>query len=738
MATDAELRVLIKAKDEMSGTLKHATGGVQSMLGALKGIAVAVVSIKTLKAGFDLLNDSIKEAAKVQGIKAAFEGITGAADDMIVKLREGSLGMMSDAKLMESYNLAAQLVSKTFADQLPEAMQYLSKVSAATGQDMDYMMTSLVRGVGRMSPMILDNLAIQVSLSEATDRAAQMFGKEAEELTKAEEQAGMMSVVMEKLAANTANMPEIAGTAAAGFATLGATWDNLKVMLGEAFLPTVNAVLGKLMEWAQGAMPQIEAGMARLQSSLGIVTGAIGTLVGKLNDGRSLLKILADTFPAVFTPEVREIIVGVARSVERIVAGLQAGQSPLKVLADTFPQVFTPEIREQIVAISRRLDDLIAALRDRFTTALSVLWGLWEKIWPAVLEVAQPIWEALLVGVRGAIEGITTIIQTASEIWQQVMELLGSKVEAAKNVIQPIVQAIGDKFKEIFGEISPFVTEMMGKVKGWFDENMPLIRNTIETILTAIQQFWSKHCEDIINVIGAAWEIIKTVISTALDVVLGIVRAAMQIFNGDWEGAWETIKEVLATVWEAIKSILGTALSAIWGLFDTDLARIFTKVKGWASNTWNEIKLWVGNVLGTVGKFGRDVLEAITTPFQQAYDWLHDTFTKIRDFVAGIFDNIKIKTPHFEINWQEAFGVRIPTGVNVNWYGSGLDAVFNKPTLIGVGERGAERVQVTPKGRAPAQAGAGAGGNTYIFNVQPRSDDVRGLRDMVTLMQMAG
>ena len=34
-----------------------------------------------------------------------------------------------------------------------------------------------------------------------------------------------------------------------------------------------------------------------------------------------------------------------------------------------------------------------------------------------------------------------------------------------------------------------------------------------------------------------------------------------------------------------------------------------------------------------------------------------------------------------------------------NWYGGGLDAMFGKPTLIGVGERGLEHVTVTPRGR---------------------------------------
>jgi hypothetical protein len=40
-----------------------------------------------------------------------------------------------------------------------------------------------------------------------------------------------------------------------------------------------------------------------------------------------------------------------------------------------------------------------------------------------------------------------------------------------------------------------------------------------------------------------------------------------------------------------------------------------------------------------------------------------------------------------------------------NWYGNGLDAVIGKPTLIGVGERGPEHVQVTPV--VPGRGGGG-------------------------------
>jgi hypothetical protein len=77
------------------------------------------------------------------------------------------------------------------------------------------MLDSLVVGVGRLSPMILDNLGIQVSLADATERAAQMYGVEADALDKGQVQAGMMNVVLEKLAANTASMPDVADSAAA-------------------------------------------------------------------------------------------------------------------------------------------------------------------------------------------------------------------------------------------------------------------------------------------------------------------------------------------------------------------------------------------------------------------------------------------------------------------------------------------------------------------------------------------
>jgi len=143
------------------------------------GAGVAAAAVGGLAIGLGKL---AMEAAPIEGVKNAFEGLTesfeGGSEAMLAALKESSSGMIANRDLMKSFNQAAQLVSKDFAQQLPDAMQYLSKVAAATGEDMGFMMDSLVRGVGRLSPMILDNLGIQVDLTEATEAYALSVGKE--------------------------------------------------------------------------------------------------------------------------------------------------------------------------------------------------------------------------------------------------------------------------------------------------------------------------------------------------------------------------------------------------------------------------------------------------------------------------------------------------------------------------------------------------------------------------------
>jgi hypothetical protein len=113
-------------------------------------------------------------------------------------------------------------------------------------------------------------------------------------------------------------------------------------------------------------------------------------------------------------------------------------------------------------------------------------------------------------------------------------------------------------------------------------------------------------------------------------------------------------------------------------------------IGGTLENMGVSISGWFGALIGGAVPWGSGLLALLKSPFEG-----------LLQFVK----NLHIPLPRFTVEWQEVMGVRLPKGVSVKWYGSGLDAVFNTPTLIGVGERGAERVTVTPLHRDKGGSG---------------------------------
>jgi len=225
---NAGLGKMTKATESTSKSTTAALGQIGSFMTGILGAQV-------VRAAAGYVKEMVGMATSIPPISEAFRGLGGSIEEM----REGSMGMIADVDLMKSFNTAASLVSEDFAKKLPDAMGYLTKVSASTGESMTYMMDSIVRGVGRMSPMILDNLGIQVDLASANKAYAAELGITVKEMTKTQKQTGLMNQVMEKLAFNTAKMPDVAGTAAAQMASFGVTMDNIKAIVGQALLPVL-------------------------------------------------------------------------------------------------------------------------------------------------------------------------------------------------------------------------------------------------------------------------------------------------------------------------------------------------------------------------------------------------------------------------------------------------------------------------------------------------------------------
>ena len=507
MGLDTDLgraNVAVRATlDKLDGDLGDARGKVDSAISrivsgagqsfqalgtaALGGIGVATGAITGL--GAALAKVTI-DAAPVEGVSNAFAGLAESAgqgaDGMLDALKRGSAGMVANRDLMMSFNQAAQLVSTDFAVQLPDAMGYLSKVSAATGQDMGFMLDSLVKGVGRLSPMILDNLGIQVNLEEATAQAAEMFGVQAEELTKSQVQAGMMNVVMEKLAANTASMPDVTETAAAKMAQFKATIQDTKDQVGIGFLPVLTTLLGTLGEVGERILPVVVGALETIAPVVERVAIAVGDFVTSLLDGQDPITAFRDLIGSLFPPEIAEKITGIVDSVVKF------GEKVAEFLAPVMEWIGqNVELQDVLIA----LGVAIAAV------VLPVLWTIITAVAPviavfiaavAIVVALRKAWESDFLGLR------TFILDTLEKITAWWAEH-GDAIMAKAREIWEAVVAVFEWFRGIFtGIFDAFRLAFAGDWEGFgarlrevWDEVWVKIKEIGRTAWDAIKNFFT-------------------------------------------------------------------------------------------------------------------------------------------------------------------------------------------------------------------------------------------------------
>lgn len=165
----------------------------------------------------DFAAEGINMAESADGVIHAFRQLDQPA--LLGNLRKATKGTVSDIELMK-----AAVKAKDFGIPLEDLGKYLSFAqlkAQQTGQSLDYMVDSIVTGLGRKSPMILDNLGLSAAeISEKT--------KETGDFMK-----GVASIVENQLSAAGETYISAADRAAQKTTTL----QNKQLELGEALLP---------------------------------------------------------------------------------------------------------------------------------------------------------------------------------------------------------------------------------------------------------------------------------------------------------------------------------------------------------------------------------------------------------------------------------------------------------------------------------------------------------------------
>lgn len=202
-AVDARLRGV----GESASPLGKIFGGIGASIGA----AFATAGI--VRFGFE----AVTLAGKVQGVKIAFNNLN--QPGLLDNLREATRNTVSDFDLMKAAIRASNF--KIPLTELSTLLEFAQKRAQQTGQEVDYLVNSIVDGIGRKSTLVLDNLGISAKELQAEFAKTGDFGKAT---------ADIVSREMEK-------MGNVVDTSATKLAQLNAQLENQKVEIGNQLTP---------------------------------------------------------------------------------------------------------------------------------------------------------------------------------------------------------------------------------------------------------------------------------------------------------------------------------------------------------------------------------------------------------------------------------------------------------------------------------------------------------------------
>jgi hypothetical protein len=210
----ADLSALSKDLNKAQGILSSfgkQVSGLAAQLGAAFGVQqVAQFTVEV-----------VKLAGEAEGVSAAFERLPDSAK-LMEDLKRATGNTVSELELMKRAVQASNF--DISLQSLPKLLEFATLRAQQTGQSVDYLVDSIVTGIGRKSKLILDNLGISaVALGD------KMKGLSMDAATVGQVADAVGQIAEESLS----NMAKFSDNASTKIQKLSASWENLKVTMGK-------------------------------------------------------------------------------------------------------------------------------------------------------------------------------------------------------------------------------------------------------------------------------------------------------------------------------------------------------------------------------------------------------------------------------------------------------------------------------------------------------------------------
>jgi len=553
-----------KAEGAVSSTASNwqKSGG---MIGKVAGTAFKAVVLGAAAAGSAVLGFGVAigkmavDAAALPGIQSAFEALADGGTVSLDRLRQAAAGTVSDFELMRMANIAltgaGEDFGREFGQKLPVLLETARAAARATGQDVGFLFNSLVTGIKRGSPLLIDNTGLVLKVSEANQQMADSLGKSVEELTAEEKQIALLNATVAAGGDMIAKFGGDQATAAEQMAQLQTSLKNITDQIGIAFIPVLQAVLEPLAKLAQEQGPQLVSMMQALAGAVLPVAEAFSNFFGRLLDGEEPLTafkvLLMNLVPAELFPKVMEIVDTVALLLDNLATG------------------FNQEVPAYLETLRAAWDDVWSFIQD--LSAQFITW--FTENLPLIQQYGQMVvdfWQ-------------NSIVPTFDNVWEIIKSIISNALDIILNMLSLQMNVITGNWEGAWEDvraIAESVWDLLGTV---FVEFMEGMLNAMGTTLTEFIAVWQGNWESAKEIVTLIWDNISTAMAEKLAAIIVFVIETVEkikfaFTNANWGNIGSAVIDAIAdgirnaagnmarAAADAVRGAISAARSALGGL----------------------------------------------------------------------------------------------------------------------------------------------------------------------------
>lgn len=440
---------VLKLADEISKLdkeISEATKKVpklKSALESLKEVGEKLQSIGTkLSVGLTapivgLSTVALKAFSDLEGVRIAFNRLND--PKLLDNLRKATKGTTSDLELMQATVRAEKFGLSTNA--LPTLLEYAGRVAKDTGQEVNYLVDSIVTGIGRKSPLILDNLGISASQLKA-------------ELGGATFEAASVATVTEAVgriaAKELAKMGKDTKTLSESWLQVKTAINNSMGKIGEIISKNldISGIIDKLTGYINKAVSAFESLSPGIQKSILVVAGLVAAAGPLLAIIGSILAVLPSVvagfglFSAALTAMTGPIGL-VVLGIGAIIAAVVGNWSKIKpYIEKTINNLI--ELYNESKAVRVIVQSIGFAFQTAFQSVGKILVGVWnsfKNFGKGILELFAGIGTAI----KGALSG--NLDEVGSGI-KRGFNAINNTAIGFVNVFKGTLSEIGNVFNE--------------------------------------------------------------------------------------------------------------------------------------------------------------------------------------------------------------------------------------------------------------------------------------------------